>query len=56
MQSPEFSAIIIVYTLQYLLNMIACEQALEEWNMALGKILVADDDRNIAELLRLYLE
>ena len=24
--------------------------------MALGKILVADDDRNIAELLRLYLE
>ena len=36
--------------------MIACEQALEEWNMALGKILVADDDRNIAELLRLYLE
>lgn len=24
--------------------------------MALGKILIADDDRNIAELLRLYLE
>ena len=24
--------------------------------MSMGKILVADDDRNIAELLRLYLE